>query len=623
MWADTETNQDFLNFRAMAGLVVQMVTDAKGKALSIGISGGWGVGKSSMLKLVEDEFRTSGADQTVFLTFNAWLYQGHDDAKAALMEEISRVLQEYAKDNETLLEKVKEFASRVRWFRVARIVGEVGASIALGVPVAGIASGIGSVIGHLANTGLSRENVGEGAGLVRQYADEGRSLLKPKEETQTPPQMIHGLRTHFEALLKELDITLVVFVDDLDRCLPQTVIGTLEAMRLFLFMDRTAFVIAADDKMIKEAVRIHFAGSRLDDDLVTSYFDKLIQVPLRVPPLGVNEVRAYLMLLFLENSGIDDAIKVDVCKKVNDRLAESWKGESVSPDFLASLIPSCPMALKGEFAIANRLAKQLTTSRRIAGNPRLIKRFLNTLSVRGKLAKIHGIPVDVALLAKILLFERCASPAAFDLLVQSINHGGTGKSELLAKAEKAVREGEEIPGEGLDAWVSDKIFVMEWLKLTPLLGEVDLRGALHVGRESLPLVTPDDRVSKEAQDLLKELLLLRLRARPEMTTRFASLGPDERNYIMEKLLESAAAETSWGTPSILWGLSLAADADPDQAKRLIVFLAGIQAATLRPALIPRMSGTEWGKSILAEWAKRTDLPMPFKRALAVNPKGVR
>ena len=34
--------------------------------------------------------------------------------------------------------------------------------------------------------------------------------------------------------------------------------------------------------MIKHAVRRHFDG--VDDTLVTNYFDKLIQVPIRVPP---------------------------------------------------------------------------------------------------------------------------------------------------------------------------------------------------------------------------------------------------------------------------------------------------------------------------------------------------
>ena len=73
-------------------------------------------------------------------------------------------------------------------------------------------------------------------------------------------------------------------------------------MRLFLFLENAAFVIAADTEMIKHAVRRHFDG--VDDDLVTNYFDKLIQVPIRVPPLGTQEVRAYMMLLFVENSGI-------------------------------------------------------------------------------------------------------------------------------------------------------------------------------------------------------------------------------------------------------------------------------------------------------------------------------
>jgi predicted KAP-like P-loop ATPase len=71
-----------------------------------------------------------------------------------------------------------------------------------------------------------------------------------------------------------------VLIDDLDRCLPETTISTLEAIRLFLFLKNTAFVIAADNDMIKHAVRKHFVGIE-NDLLVTSYFDKLIQVPIR------------------------------------------------------------------------------------------------------------------------------------------------------------------------------------------------------------------------------------------------------------------------------------------------------------------------------------------------------
>lgn len=44
---------------------------------------------------------------------------------------------------------------------------------------------------------------------------------------------------------------LVVLIDDLDRCLPDTAIETLEAVRLFVFTSRTAFVVAADEAMIE------------------------------------------------------------------------------------------------------------------------------------------------------------------------------------------------------------------------------------------------------------------------------------------------------------------------------------------------------------------------------------
>ena len=63
---------------------------------------------------------------------------------------------------------------------------------------------------------------------------------------------MHAFREEFKELLEEADIDrLVVLVDDLDRCLPATSIETLEAIRLFLFVPRAAFVIAADEGMIE------------------------------------------------------------------------------------------------------------------------------------------------------------------------------------------------------------------------------------------------------------------------------------------------------------------------------------------------------------------------------------
>ena len=62
------------------------------------------------------------------------------------------------------------------------------------------------------------------------------------------PDEINAFRKAFDDLLDKADVKqLVVLIDDLDRCLPDTAIETLEAIRLFVFTSHTAFIVAADD----------------------------------------------------------------------------------------------------------------------------------------------------------------------------------------------------------------------------------------------------------------------------------------------------------------------------------------------------------------------------------------
>ena len=94
---------------------------------------------------------------------------------------------------------------------------------------------------------------------------------------------------------------LVVLIDDLDRCLPATAIDTLEAIRLFLFVPKTAFLIGADEAMIEYAVREHFPNLPLaSGQYARNYLEKLVQVPIRIPALGIQETRTYVTLLLVE-----------------------------------------------------------------------------------------------------------------------------------------------------------------------------------------------------------------------------------------------------------------------------------------------------------------------------------
>jgi predicted KAP-like P-loop ATPase len=117
------------------------------------------------------------------------------------------------------------------------------------------------------------------------------------------PEEIAGFRKAFDSLLKEADIDqLIVLIDDLDRCLPDTAIETLEAVRLFVFTSRTAFVVAADEAMIEYAVRKHFPDlpdTTGPQTYARNYLEKLIQVPFRIPALGYAETRIYVTLLLV------------------------------------------------------------------------------------------------------------------------------------------------------------------------------------------------------------------------------------------------------------------------------------------------------------------------------------
>lgn len=183
------------------------------------------------------------------------------------MEVIASALAEEAEKRETGVDKAKDFLQRVKWLRLAKVAGAVVATAA-GVPPLALAGEAAGFLKGLATGETSKDAVGKvkDAGEKVGKAAEG-GLLDPKQPSSLP-EAIHELRDSFEATLKALDVTLIVLIDDLDRCLPETTVSTLEAMRLFLFPENAAFVIAADTEMIKHAVRRHFDG--VNGDLVTT-----------------------------------------------------------------------------------------------------------------------------------------------------------------------------------------------------------------------------------------------------------------------------------------------------------------------------------------------------------------
>ena len=611
MWPDNETEHDFLNFSGVADSVAEIIVQARGRPISIGVSGAWGAGKSSMIKLTQASLgglpRKEDEREFVFVEFNAWLYQGYDDARAALMDVIATKLEEEAKAREKAVDKAKALLKRVNWLRAAKLVAGSTVAMSLGLPPTGL-------IGDLWGLGQRFVSAGPDATLIEdaqvkagETGEAAKGLFNPIEET-SPPKEIQALRNTFEETLEELGVTLVVLIDDLDRCLPETTISTLEAIRLFLFLKNTAFVIAADNDMIRHAVRRHFEGVP-DDLLITSYFDKLIQVPIRVPPLGTQEVRAYMMLLFVENSDLEVGVKEKIRAGVCAQLRQTWQGKRVDRAFVQSLHDGFPAELIGRFDTADRLAPMMTTASGILGNPRLIKRFLNALAIRMTISDAQGVSVDEAVLAKLLLFERLGSPQAFAELMAKVGASETGKPTFLAEWEEKITAGQDVEPPA----PFDDPFFMEWLTLPPALADTDLRGALYVSREHVPLITPEDRLSSEAAELLTALL-----GHPEMAAslkeRLVVVPRTEMTVIMDRLLDRARQEQEWGVPAVLEACLVVAEADPQQGIRLAAFLGERPATQIKANIVPKIGDQSWAKGVFNIWDNK-QVSRPVKNAI--------
>ncbi len=105
--------------------------------------------------------------------------------------------------------------------------------------------------------------------------DKVLDLVKPKdevdgEETPEPITDMVQFRTEFERLLNSDGLAhianVVVLVDDLDRCLPDTVVEALETIRLFLSVPKMSFVIAADEDRVAEAIATRYTSPARDGE---------------------------------------------------------------------------------------------------------------------------------------------------------------------------------------------------------------------------------------------------------------------------------------------------------------------------------------------------------------------
>ena len=312
MWSDIETSEDLLGYSVHASLLKEIVSNEKNLPLTIGLYGDWGSGKSSILKILEEQLKKD--DDVVVVYFDGWSFESFDDAKMALIQGIVDALEKeekfFAKVGDktsdawnALKDAFGKLKKSINWMRALKLTAQTAIPIA----TASITGGT-SLIPLLMSA--FNDNKGQLEDLLTgEHAEEFLNNVISFEKDEAKYQAVREFRKDFEDLIaKSKQGKIVILIDDLDRCLPRHIIENLEAIKLFLNVPKTAFVIAADQYIVSNAIKseykalIEVAGQGGGDrNIGESYMEKFIQLPYQIPLLSPREVETYVTLLFCQS----------------------------------------------------------------------------------------------------------------------------------------------------------------------------------------------------------------------------------------------------------------------------------------------------------------------------------
>ncbi len=488
MWSDNIAEKDYLGFDVHANLIKGLIDEPGMLPITIGVFGDWGSGKSSIMESLKKAYDAENDKSTVCLQFNGWVFEGYDDAKAALIEAILKSFESNKSLPRKAKNKIKKLAKSVNWMRA---IGFGVKNVAVPLVAASLTGGLsfGPQIFEWIK-GLT-EDPQQIADAVKDL-DYDKFKKKYLKEDKTPNleeqyQVVRKFRDDFKEMLNEANVKkLIVLIDDLDRCLPDRIIDNLEAIKLFLNVDNTAFIIGADQRIVRDAIRHRYKDLMTRDDekenkrVVVDYLEKLIQVPYNLPKLSDTEVETYVTLLFCEDEfgkdGMSDVITAFKDFRKTDRYSV-FGIEQIKKVITDKVVRK---RLEDKVTLISKLSPLIAGN--LDGNPRQIKRFLNTFILRKKLAdvaKLADFKDDV--LAKLMILEY-AEPNMFADLY-SWQAQNKGYAQELKKFEKKNEDGEHEIEDKYKSWKDAKI--IKWLDSEPFLANIDLRDYFWISRDRL------------------------------------------------------------------------------------------------------------------------------------------
>ncbi|HEY4283710.1 MAG TPA: P-loop NTPase fold protein, partial [Chthoniobacterales bacterium] len=332
---------DYLGFRKIAlGLSNYLRNNATNPPLTVAVTGDWGMGKSSLMNLLESDLENYGFKA---VKFNAWHHQTEESLLAALLGNVrSQAIPSIFK-REGVTFRIKLLWLRARKNILAFLLVVAGAAFCVGYFAADIGrltnpasltqllnalngpkSLIEQLTEHWSQIGkflaVAVATIGSLVGFLKAFRPFGvdpSSLLASKsnaaksKDLRAQTSFRYQFSQEFREVTESLNpLSMVLFVDDVDRCRPEQVYDMLEAINFLVSCGDCFVVMGFARRRVERCIGLVFekvAAERPDkpnepkldepqkrEKFAKDYLEKLINIEVAVPVGSMEQIQELL-----------------------------------------------------------------------------------------------------------------------------------------------------------------------------------------------------------------------------------------------------------------------------------------------------------------------------------------
>lgn len=351
--------------------------------LTIGIFGSWGSGKTSLMKMIENRLKSAVRDgtserETYTIWFNAWLYSREDSLWRALIMQVLNGMRKWHRSDQTALQELNELAEHLQRAAGPEELGHLSIAAANllkeeGTDSAELTLTLQHGLDLLENIAEARERGELEAAMA--LRDQVRRATATLEQERI--ESLDRFQQEFRGLIEKYVLPhgyMVIFVDDLDRCLPDKAVEVLEAIKLFLDVPGCIFILGIDREVVERGIRLRYGelGGAGDGG----------RWPLLVSDEVVKEgsQAAARYRSFLQDLSAEDEDTIDGGRYLEKIIQIPFVLPPISPDamgnFIAQLAPGLPSRECG-----------LVFAQGLEPNPRQVKRAINIFTLLWELSR--------------------------------------------------------------------------------------------------------------------------------------------------------------------------------------------------------------------------------------------